>query len=428
MRGVVDLGPLRHRRFALLWTGAFVSNIGTWMETIGVGILVTDRTGRAGWTALVAVAGFVPAGLLAPVGGLLADRVPRRALLVTTTLVQTAFATLLAALALADATTPGIVTLIVFGSGLAGGLGFPAYVAIMPDLVPRSELPAATALNSAQYNLGRVIGPALAGVVIGFGGYSLAFAVNALSFFAVLAVLAPLQLPPPSPSNRSNVREGLRAGARYVKATRPLRVAGGFFACNLFFCAPFIALVPAMAIKVFHDESFGTALLVTAQGIGAVVMAVLLGGLHRRHGTGRVLFAALTALPLALVAYALAPTLGLAAVALFAVGFCYLATLASFMTVAQLWAPTSLRGRVVSIFMMLLGLVYPLGALVQGLLADAIGSDTGVRVTIATGALTMLAIVLVARVARPGVLHVLDEMPEHEPPPEQAATVAELLD
>ncbi len=430
MRGVIDLGPLRHRRFALLWTGAFVSNIGTWMETIGVGILVTDRTGQAGWTAIVAVAGFVPAGLLAPVGGLLADRLPRRALLITTTLVQTAFATLLALLALADATSPGVVTLIVFGSGLAGGIGFPAYVAIMPDLVPRSELPAATALNSAQYNLGRVIGPALAGIVIGLGDYSLAFAINAASFFAVLAVLLPLELPPP-PSTRTNVREGLREGARYVAGTRPLRIAASFFAANLFFCAPFIALVPAMAINVFHDESFGTALLVTAQGVGAVTMAILLGGLHRRFGTGRFLFAALTALPVALVAYALAPTLGLAAAGLFVVGACYLATLASFMTTAQLWAPADRRGRVVSIFMMLLGLVYPVGAIAQGALADRVGSDTGVRVTIAAGALVMLAIVLGTRALRPSLLHVLDHVPDPDdtteargaPPP-----VQELLD
>ncbi len=193
--------------------------------------------------------------------------------------------------------------------------------------------------------------------------------------------------------------------------TRPLRVAVAFFACNLFLCAPFIALVPAVAIKVFHEKDLGTSLLVTAQGIGAVTMGLLLGTLHQKLGTGRVLFAALTVLPLTLVGYALSPTLGIATAALLLVGFCYLGTLASFTTVAQLWAPPELRGRVVSVFMMMLGLVYPVGAIVQGTVADALGGASGVRTTIAVAAVAMFTIVVGARVLRPTLLHVLDDVP-----------------
>jgi len=153
-----SFAPFRHRRFAMLWAGAFVSNIGTWMETVGVGILVTTDTGQAGWAGLVAAAGFVPSGILGPIGGALADRVPRRRLLLTTTAVQTLLAALLTFLAATGAATPVVVTLIVLGTGCANALGFPAYQAMMPDLVRRDELPSAVALGAAQWNLGRVIG------------------------------------------------------------------------------------------------------------------------------------------------------------------------------------------------------------------------------------------------------------------------------
>ena len=130
-------------RFALLWAGAFVSNIGTWMETVGVGILVTTATGKAGWTGLVAAAGFVPTALLAPLGGALADRVPRRTLLLVDHVVPDPVrgAAHRSSTSLGDP-SPGLVTLIVLGAGCANAIGFPAFQAMLPDLVPREDLPA----------------------------------------------------------------------------------------------------------------------------------------------------------------------------------------------------------------------------------------------------------------------------------------------
>ncbi|MEN9595034.1 MAG: hypothetical protein RLY23_1517, partial [Actinomycetota bacterium] len=184
------LAPLRHRRFALMWFGAFVSNIGTWMETVGVGILVTETTGQATWTGVVAAAGFVPAAVLGPVGGALADRLERKKLLMITTTIQTLLAALLTTLAATGAPSPLVVTLIVFASGCASAIGFPTYQSVLPDLVPPEDLVGAIALSSAQWNLGRVIGPALAGIVIGFGGYAWAFSINTISFAAVFVAIA----------------------------------------------------------------------------------------------------------------------------------------------------------------------------------------------------------------------------------------------
>lgn len=399
------LAPLRHRDFALLWTGAFVSNIGTWMETVGVGILVTATTHQAGWTGLVAAAGFVPIGVLGPLGGALADRLPRRTLLLTTTFVQTAFAALLTGLAATDHASPGIVTLIVLGAGCTSALGFPAYQALLPDLVPRENLAGAVALSSAQWNLGRVIGPALAGVVIGIGGYEWAFAINTLSFVAVIGVLLAIRLPRPPGTPDTSILHAIAEGARFVARDAALRVVVGYMALNSLLAAPFIALVPAVALKVFGNEDTGTAVLVTAQGVGAVLMGLSLGTLLARFGNRRVLLGVLYGLPAALVAYALSPNLAVGAVTIFFVGFLYLGALSSFTTVAQLRAPAALRGRVLSVLMVLLGTMYPLGSVIQGAIADRIG----LRATTAGAAVIMAAVLLVAQLLRPNLARALDD-------------------
>src|SRR3954452_232861 len=410
--------PFRHRRFALLWAGAFVSNIGTWMETVGVGILVTTSTGQAGWAGLVAAAGFLPTALLAPLGGALADRVPRRTLLLSTTSVQILFAGLLTVAASLGDPSPGLVTLIVLGAGCANALGFPAYQAMLPDLVPRADVPGAVSLSSAQWNLGRVIGPALAGLVIGLGGYELAFLLNTLSFFAVFAVVASFRLPPPTSALGASIMQSIREGARFVRGDAALRFVVGCMALNSLLAAPFIALIPAVALKVFHEEKLGIAVLVTAQGVGAVCMALSLATLFARFGTRRVMVAILGALPVALVAYALAPGLPAAVAATFVVGFLYLGALSSFTTIAQLRAPAALRGRVVSVLMMLIGALYPIGSVVQGAVADEIG----LRATTAGAAILLGVLLLAWRLFRPDLADALTDsvMTGTAPDPEGA--------
>jgi len=393
-----SLSPFRHRAYARFWFGAFVSNIGTWMESVGVGILVTKQTHQAGWTGLVAAAAFVPRAFAGLIGGALADRLPRKRLLITSTVLQTILAGILTALAAFDHATPGLVTVIVFLSGCAGAIGFPSYQALLPDLVPAEELPAAVALGSAQWNLGRVIGPALAGIVIGLGNFQLAFGLNTLSFFAVIIAIAPLHLPPPAHHAHETIRKAIAGGIRFVRQDSGLRAVVTYLALNSLLAAPFIALIPAVALKVFDEEKLGTSVLVTAQGLGAVVMALLLGGLSHRVGLRHVVLGALTVLPCALVLYAIAPTLALGAVAIFFVGGAYLGCLSGFNTVAQLRAPPALRGRVMSVNMMILGTIYPIGAVAQGAIADRVG----LRITTAVTAVALGAIVLLVRTLRPG--------------------------
>jgi len=393
-----SLAPFRQRAYARFWFGAFVSNIGTWMETVGVGILVTKQTGQAGWTGIVAAAGFLPSAFAGLIGGVLADRLPRRRLLITTLVVQTMTATLLTVLAVTGNAHPIGVTCIVFVAGTASAIGFPTYQALLPDLVPTEDLPAAMALGSAQWNLGRVIGPAVAGIVIGIGGYGWAFGINALSFFAVIAAVAPMRLPPPAAHGGEKIRVAIADGLRHVRGDPGLRAVVTYLSLNSLLAAPFIALVPAVALKVFANGRFGTSLLVTAQGIGAVAMAVMVGGLYHRVGQRSVVLVAFLVLPIALVAYAAAPTLGLAALAILFVGAGYLACLSGFNTIAQLRAPTALRGRVLSVNLVALGLLYPIGSIAQGWIADSIG----LRWTIGGAAVLLGLATLAVRTLRPG--------------------------
>jgi MFS family permease len=390
--------------FAILWTGAFVSNIGTWMETVGVGILVTESTKDPLWTGLVAAAGFVPVAVLAPVGGALADRVPRRQLLITTSLVQTLLATALTVLAASGNPGPGVVTLIVFAAGCVQAIGFPAYQAVLPDLVPHDEIIGAVALSSAQWNLGRIIGPALAGIIISVGGYEWAFAFNAVSFLAVIFAVAQLELPAPVDTAHESITSSVRRGFAYTRRDPGLRVVVAYMTLNSLFAAPFIALVAFMGGEVLDAGPEGTAALVTAQGVGAVLMALSLASLAHKFGNRAVLAGVLWGLPPALVLYALAPNLVLASLAIFVVGFLYLGALSSFTSIAQLRAPAAVRGRVMSLLMVLLGSFYPVGALAQGAIADEIG----LRVTTAGAAIVMFAILVIAKLVRPRFEHAVE--------------------
>jgi MFS family permease len=404
-----SFAPLRHRDFARFWTGAFVSNIGTWMETVSIGVYVTEATHQAAWTGAVAAAGFVPTAVLGPIGGALADRLERRKLLLATTVVQTAMATLLTTLFVLGRPAPATVTLIVLGSGIAQSIGFPSYQALLPDLVPSGDLAGAIALSSAQWNLGRVIGPAIAGIVIKLGGYEWALGTNAASFFAVIVVLLTLRLPRPAPA-RAGLFASIVEGVRFVRRDAGLRVNLAAIALTSFVAAPFIALVPAMALEVFDAGSGGTSVLVTAQGIGAVAMGLSVGPLASRFGARRVMVGGLTALAPALVAYAFAPSLAASALAIFVVGGAYLGAFASFTTIAQLRAPATLRGRVLGVNTVLLGSLYPLGSVVQGALADHIG----LRATTAlSGGVIATALALV-RIGRPHLTRAIDAPPAVE--------------
>jgi predicted MFS family arabinose efflux permease len=368
--------PFRYRDYRLYWSGNFVSNIGTWMETIALGAYVAETTGKAFWSGIIAAAGFVPSGLLSPIGGVVADKYPRKPVLIGATLFQTLGAGLLCILAFGDHLRPGIIAVVVFLSGTASAIAFPAYQSIVRDLVPPEEITAAIGLGSAQWNLGRVLGPALAGLVIAVGSIGWALAINTISFFAVVVSLILITIPPAVRNQAPDVWwKAMLRGFAFVRTEPGLWASTRTMLLNTFLAAPFIALVPAVAKKVLHGGKGTVAALTTCQGVGAVLGALTVSTLTKRFGPRATMVGIVSAIPFALVAYAYGATIGLlpAGVALAVLGGLYMMSLISFSTAAQTRAPAALRGRVLAVNTTILGLVYPVGALLQGAAGDRWG-------------------------------------------------------
>jgi MFS family permease len=400
------LRPFRHRGFAVLWTGSFVSNIGTWMETVAVGVFVTQTTGQAAWTGTVAALTYVPTVLLGPIGGALADRFDRRRFLVGVILFQTLLAATLAVLAATDSLSLAAVAAIVLLAGCAFAVYMPTFSAITPDLVPAEDLLGAMSLGAAQYNLGRVVGPALAGLVIAAGGLAWAFGVNTLSFGAVLVALALINIPPLRRAEEARPRllANIADGARAARADVGIRTALLLLLATTFLVSPFIGLVPAVAIKVFDAGASGTSALVTSQGVGAVLSALAATPLAARLGRRRLLVAALLAVGPVAALYGLAPRFALAVAAIGLLGFVYLAVLSGTSTVCQSRAPRELRARIASLFMLAVGGGHALGLVIQGWLGDRVGLPL---VTAVTG-MVLFAIVVAVRLLRPDWMLAMD--------------------
>jgi MFS family permease len=405
-RGLSSLRPFRHRAFTLLWSAGLISMIGSWMQTVAVGALVISDTGQATWAVLVAAGAFLPIGVLAPVGGALADRLPRRLVLAVGNLVAAATALVLALLVAAGHTNPGALVALVTVQGAASALIGPFQQAILPDLVPRADFLAAVSLNSAEFNLGRIAGPALAGATVAAYGYAVAFLANAASFLAVVVALAFVRLAAPS-GHRTGLLASLRAGFTAARAEPSCRAAIGTIAVVALLASPFIALVPVMARHLTHGGARAvaqtTALLTTAQGIGAVAGALCLTPLAFRLGRGRVLAWSLAVLPAVLIAYSLSQTRWEGAVTLFLVGLVYIGVLSGLSTLIQLRAPAEYRGRVLSFFLVALGVAYPIGSLAQGPIIDWIGLGW----TTAGTALLLAVIMSAVALGRPAMVRAI---------------------
>jgi MFS family permease len=403
------LAPLRRRDFTLLWSGSLVSNVGSWMQTVAVGALVTANTGRYTWTVIVAAGAFLPIGVLSPIGGALADRLERRRWIAIGNLIEALLAAVLALLVYAGRSGPVPLTLVVVGQGCVSALLFPFQTAILPDLVPRDELLAAASLNSAQFNMGRVVGPLLAGITVAAFGYGMAFVANALSFLAVVVAVIFIHLPPPPEVGAVGLWSTIREGAAAARREPGCKAAIGLIAVVALLASPFIALVPAVARSLSDGSkaavATATAVLTTAQGIGAVTGALAVAPLALRFGRGRVLVGQLFAVCGALVAYALSPNLATAAVTLTVVGGIYIGILSGLQTVVQLQAPERYRGRILSLYLVALGVLYPIGSLIQGPLADAVG----LRVTTTVAPLVLFVFLLVVAAGRRQVLAILGQ-------------------
>ena len=374
-----------------MWSGALLSNIGTWMESVGLSYHVAHTTGKASWSAIVGAAGFLPNGVLGPIGSAMADRWSRRRVLVVGNALSALVAAILAVWVGGGSATPLGIAGLSFVAGCIGAFTFPSFQSILPDLVVREHLVAGVGLSNAQWNLGRIIGPSLAAVAISIGGIGTALWCNALSFFAVIVAVALVKVPHRH-GDRRPVFGALADGLRFAVAHPVMRRMLVVMVLTIAIASPFIAFVSQMATNVLHGDARATSVLVTAQGIGAVTAAFTLGSVTKKFGVSAVMFGGVGLLCPALVAYALAPRLWLAAIALTVIGLCYGYAFTSFASIAQQAAPDDMRGRVLAVNFLVLGVLFPVGTLIQGQIADAIGlrwTTAGSGLLLAGGMLVM---------------------------------------
>ena len=359
-----------------MWAGAFTSSVGTWMQEVAQNWLILTMTGSAVLLGLDAFLGDAPFLLFSLFGGVMADRVDRRRILLRSQYVQMGSAALLAVLLLAGAVQVWMILTLSFVVGLAQSFGGPAYQALVPTLVDRKDLSNAVALNSIQFNLARVIGPVLAGIAFYKLGAAACFGLNAFSFLAPIAALWFLKggggTVAPTEGVFASLKTGL-AAAWDAKALRGLIVLS--FVGS--FCAmPLVTFLPIFAKNVFHRDAKGYSLLLACFGVGAIIgaLSVAAFGNVKRKGALAVgmqmLFGALMA------GFALSRTPVVSYVLLGLAGASLMVVFALFMTLVQTNVDDRLRGRVVSVYSLAFRGAMPLGNLTAGALAGLFSAPT----------------------------------------------------
>ena len=380
-------GALSHRNFRIVWLAALGSTIGTWMQGFAQSALVFELTKSNFYLGLDAFLSQLPIVLFMLIGGVIADRHDRRRLLTGSQYVQMVSALALSVLVFTNLITVSTVWYIFalsFISGCGQAFGGPAYQSLIPSLVPRRDLPNAIALNSTQFNLSRVLGPSLGGIVVATIGTAACFFLNGLSFFFVVVALMLLHLPPHTPpADRRAIGAELKSGLDYVRDHRLTLTLTVLVFVSTFLTMPVLTLLPAFASDVLsgpQTPKTRLAMLMACQGLGAIVGALVIGSLGRFRHMGRALLGIQIALGLLIAIFAQSRALPLSLALLFLCGMLFMAVFSISFSIVQLTVPDALRGRVVSIYMVSLRSGWPLGGLVAGALADVFSAPAVIAV------------------------------------------------
>ncbi|MBM4371494.1 MAG: MFS transporter [Deltaproteobacteria bacterium] len=370
---------LRHRNYRLWFTGQLVSLLGSWMQITAQGFLVYQLTGSSIWLGTVTFAAGMPAWLFMLWGGAVADRVPRRTLLLVTQAAMILPASTLALLTFFDVVEAWHVAGLAFVTGVINAFDAPARQAFVPELVERGDLTNAIALNSTMFNSATALGPAMAGLAYTAWGPAWCFAINAASYLASLAALGLMLLPAPPPPRRSRaVPVEILEGIRFVAGHPDMRVLVGFVVLLSLFGISFSTLFPAWAVSVLHGDASTHGFLQSSRGAGALLGALFLAAVSRTIPRGRLLVAGTLLLPLAALVFAGVRQLPLAAAALLATGVGLILVLNLCNALLQSLSPDPLRGRVMSIYTLAFFGFMPLGGLLAGVLAAHLGEPAAV--------------------------------------------------
>ena len=396
------LRALGHRDFRLFWCGQLVSLIGTWMQSVGQAWLVLELTNSPFRLGLIGALQFGPILLFSFLSGAISDRVRKRRLLLGTQAALMLQAFTLAVLVGSGRVQFWHVAVLATLYGLATTLDMPSRQSYIAHLVPRGDLMNAIALNSAVFNGARVVGPAVAGLLVARYGTAAAFLMNGASFIAVLAALAAIRTEgAPSPRRGVGLRAEIAEGVRYAAGTPRVALVMSLLVVVSLFVVNMNVLVPLIARDVLHEGAHGFGLLMAALGVGAMAGALAVAALSvGRPPLGMVVGPALAAAALLLL-LSTARHFGPTAAVLVALGFAQIVFMTSCNTTVQIAVPDELRGRVMGLYALVFAGMTPIGALIMGTVAEHWGVSRACAVGGAAGLLLILALTVAWRRRHP---------------------------
>ena len=356
----------QYRNYRLLWIGSCTSSIGTWMQKVAQSWLVLAMSNSPFLLGLDSFLGDIPILLFSLIGGVVADRVDRRRLLIFSQVIQLSSAFLLAFLYSIGVVKVWHILSLSFVSGTAQAFGGPAYQALYPVLVDPEDLPNAIALQSIQFNMARVIGPALGGVAFTYLGYAWCFSLNGLSFIAVIISLALLRIKFIPEKSGVSVLTSMKQGFGFIRNQGAMVALIVLAFCMTLLGIPILTFLPVFAKDVLHGNAFTFTMMLSVSGAGAVSGSLIVAWLGNIGNKGRVALIMLTCLGALIAAFALSTSVALSCVLLFLAGIALIAVFTLIQSLVQLITGNEMRGRVMSVYNVAFRGGMPIGSLLTG--------------------------------------------------------------
>jgi MFS family permease len=372
----------RSRNFRLYFIGQIVSMIGTWLQMVAQGWLVLEMTGSAFWVGVTAAASSLPTLFLSLFGGVIVDRYNRKTILLWTQSASMMLALVLGAVTLSGTVTLAVIMVMAFLLGCVAAVATPAIQAFLSEMVERSELHSAVALNAAIFNASRVIGPAIAGLMIAWIGTGGAFMVNGLSYLAVIAALLAIRTAPPptKPEAHQPPLQSIREGIAYTWEHPVIRTIVLFVSVVSIFGWSFMSMLPVVAKQTFGMGSDGMGYLFSAFGLGSLSGTVLVSMSSGKIRSSMMVIGGMLTFSIALGAFTFATDERIAMGFLFIAGIGMLSAFATMTATVQRLVEDRYRGRVMSIYLMVLMGFMPLGNLQVGFLSEHFGTALAIRI------------------------------------------------
>ena len=400
LRWQETFAALKHYNYRLWFGGQVVSLVGTWMQSTAQGYLIYQITGSPFYLGLVGFVGGAPSLLFTLFGGVIADRLPRRMLLVITQTSMMVLAFILAVLTFTHTVQTWHILVLAFLLGVANAFDAPARTSFVLELVSRENMTNAIALNSTMFNIATVVGPSVAGLTYAAIGPAWCFTLNGLSFIAVIVALLLMRIKlEPKPVRRAAALAELGEGIRYVLKNRMILSLIGSVGIISIFGIGMMNLLPAWATDVLHGDVTTNGWLVSARGLGSMISALMLAYWGLRKLRGRMWTAGTFVMPVMLFVFAWIRLVPLSLVALLGVGWGFMMVTNNAQAVVQSLVPDNLRGRVMGVYTLVFFGSMPIGALLAGTAAGKIGEP----ITVMAGAVLLLVMAIAAWIFLPEI-------------------------